>query len=478
MKTKWISSLGLVALALTVAFGEAQAQQEPVAVAEQPNVVVIILDTQRPDRLGLDAQGPQNSPWMRSIAERGARFDRARSTSSWTVPSMASLFSGQYPNRHAVVEGALPSRKHAAEKGIELLPLPVLDKPTKTLPQRFAAAGYTTVGVNTNTLMMRRQGFERGFEVFRKFTAAEFEDYSGEREPDPNAVSAWALETREKAPVDAEQVVDWVKTQEQVLHGDKPFFLWVHLTDPHQPYHRRSPYFQESSDPHEEMVNAYDSEVRYTDRWLQTMVEDMSLAENTYIVVVSDHGDAFGEHGHYGHGTAGYLYREVNDVVMLIAGPGIQPGLAPDINVSLVDVYPTLVGLTGIGQPKHAVDGVDLSPLLRGDPGSKALMAKLRERPIFAIRTALKNKRFGSWMVLRKNWKLMETDASKELYDLGRDPGEQRNLHGQAPDGVQSGLEALLQAHRDGAVIRVAETLAIDVDPDTLEALRAMGYIE
>lgn len=482
MKTRWMAIGGVAgALALTLAWavsgGAAQAQQEP-AVADPPNVVVIILDTQRPDRLGLDSEDPQNSPWMRSLAERGARFDRARSTSSWTVPSMASLFSGQYPNRHAVVEGALPKRKRAGEAGQELLPLPVLDKPTKTLPQRFAAAGYTTVGVNTNTLMMRRQGFERGFEVFRKFTPAEFEDYTGGRQADPKAVTDWAMESRDKSPVEAERVVNWVKTQEGVLHGDKPFFLWVHLTDPHQPYHRRAPYFQDSADPQQEMESAYDSEVHYTDDWLKTMVEDLSLAENTYIVVVSDHGDGFGEHGNYGHGTDGYLYREVNDVVFLIAGPGIQPGLSPDVNVSLVDLYPTLVGLTGIAKPKHTLDGVDLSPILRGDKGGKALLARLKDRPVYAIRTALKNNRFGSWMVLKRNWKLMETNQGAHLFHLGQDPGEQNNRLGKAPDGVQDELQALLQAHRDAAVIRVPETQAIDMDDETLEALRAMGYIE
>lgn len=469
---RWLG-VGLVALAGALVLAqEAWAEQ-----AEQaPNVLVIILDTQRPDHVGLDDEDPQNAPWLRALAERGARFDQAKSTSSWTIPSMASVATGQYPNRHAVVDGAVPKRKEAAEQGIELTPLPSIDKSTKTLAQRFRAAGYATIGVNTNTLMMRHQGFERGFELFRKFTPTEYEAYEGDRTPNPKALRNWAMEDRGKAPADASRVVAWVKEQAGLVHGDKPFFLWVHLTDPHQPYHRRAPYFQESQDPLQEMQNAYDSELHYTDAWLRTLVEDMSLEENTYIVVLSDHGDAFGEHGVYGHGSETHLYREVNDVVLLIAGPGIAPGQSPQIPVSLVDVHPTLLGLAGL--PKSAqVDGVDLSPLLLAEPGAKALLTRLRERPIFAIRSDLKGPFSGTWMVLKKNWKLMVRRESAELYDLSQDPSEQNSLHGKAPE-IQSELEGLLQGHREQARIQAPQTESIEVDPETVEALRAMGYIE
>ncbi|MFT5584575.1 MAG: arylsulfatase A-like enzyme [Cognaticolwellia sp.] len=471
----WLSVGALILGGGGAAVQEASAEQ---AVLGSPNVVVIILDTQRPDHLGLDDSAPQNSPWLKSLAERGVRFDQAKSTSSWTIPSMASVATGQYPNRHAVVDGAVPRRNAVAEQGLQLTPLPSIDLQTKTLAQRFRNAGYATIGVNTNTLMMRHQGFERGFENFRKFTPAEYEPDSEKRTPNPKALSSWAMEDRGQAPADASRVVGWVKEQEALLHGDKPFFLWVHLTDSHQPYHRRAPYFEESSDPLQEMSNAYDSELHYADKWLSTLVQDMALEENTYIVVLSDHGDAFGEHGVYGHGSDSQLYREVNDAVLLIAGPGIVAGQSPKFPVSLVDVYPTLLGLVGIGDNAQVLDGVDLSPVLRGEPGAKALRSRLRERPIFAIRSSLKGPRSGTWMVLKKNWKLMERRDGAELFNLRADPSEKSSLHGQAPAGVQSELEALLEEHRANARIQVPQTESIQVDPNTVEALRAMGYIE
>ena len=457
-------------------------QQPESAEPESPDVVVYVLDTLRPDRLGLGDSELQTSPWMRSVAERGVHFNAAYSTSSWTPPAIASMMTGQHPATHTVVAGLVPGREQG-QRAVLDGGAPPIPKDTRTLQAHFRRNGYQTWGTSTNSLVGHKQGFQRGFDHFRMFTPADYDVYTGSRTPDPDAPTDWTMEHRGRSPATAEQVhehlMDWKPQWEAV---DKPLFLWVHLTDPHQPYHRRAPWFVDSDDPLQEMRNAYDSEVRYTDHWLQRMTQDLGFDEDTLIVIVSDHGDAFQEHGHFGHTGDTSLWREVNDAVFVMAGPGIQSGRSPNLPVSLVDMAPTLNSLAGLPRQPQQHEGVDLAPLLGESKDERvALRAQLKERAVYASRGAQIRRNDGDWMVVKKGWKYMEQKGEETplLYDLKADPEEQRNLYGSGA-AQQAELARLLKQHREGAVLRATDknTEKVELDEATLEALRAMGYVD
>ncbi|HJN75510.1 MAG TPA: sulfatase [Myxococcota bacterium] len=423
-----------------------------------PDVIVFVLDTMRADHLDLSGDG---TPTMRALAERGVVYENAHSVSSWTPPSIMSLMTGQYADRHGVLEGPIPKRAESAESGRELLPLPVLDKSTLTLAQHFRRNGYQTAGVTTNHLMLSRQGYARGFELYDKLGVDDMEVHPGPKTANPDAPQEWCLEARGQAPADAEKVHAKLLEFSDALETDpRPDFVWVHLMDAHQPYHRRAPGFVDEADPVDEMKSAYASEIAWMDHWVERIVADLEM-EDAIIVVISDHGDAFGEHEKWGHGLNTRTWQEVNDVVFLVAGPGVPQGRVVRDNVSQVDLAPTLASLAGVRKLPQAVDGLDLT-----EP--------LPERAVIGYRGGLKTIETGTWMVVQDDWKLMQWRGGEALY---RGDDEQTSLVEEDGTPLQTLREAL-DDYRATVVLRSPAETEIEVDEATLEGLRALGYLE
>lgn len=401
-----------------------------------PDVVVVLVDTLRPDHLGFHGYERAMAPFLAELAAESAVFLNARSSSSWTAPATASLLTGLYPLRHGVVVGVRAQRReHGADDDAhdDSLPFRRLPADVTTLAERFAAAGHRTFAVTTNINVGPDLGLLRGFDQAEHLRGAT-----------------------------APEVAERLRALEPALRAESsPYFLYLHFMDPHNPYHGREPWYEPAEEKTADLVSAYDSEIAYFDAAFREIHERMGWHENTVLVMLSDHGEEFYEHGRLGHKFS--LHGELNDILLLMRGPGIAPARI-DATVSIVDVQPTLAELTGIDAAPG--DGRSLVPLLRGDA------AAFEDRVVFAHRTG------GSehlWAAIEGPWKWIEGAESAALYDRRTDPGEHRDVSAQHPE-VRDRLAARLAEHRRPG-IRPVEATRLELDDDTRAALEALGYV-
>jgi len=402
----------------------------------RPDVVVVLIDTLRPDHLELHGYERATAPFLAELARGSAVCRNARSSSSWTAPATASLLTGLYPLRHGVTLGVRAQREQGHGDADASLPFQRLPEDVPTLAERFGAAGYRTFAVTTNVNAGPTLGLLRGFDAARPIRGADAEAVAG-------AVEDWEARLR-GAP--------------------SPYLLYLHFMDPHGPYHGHEPWYEHARDERTDIVNAYDSEIRYFDRAFRAIHERMGWDENTLLVLLSDHGEEFWEHGRLGHGFG--LYRELNDILFMIGGPGVAPATI-ETPVSIVDALPTLAALAGL--PPAPGDGRSLAPLL-ADPAR--VPEALDGRVLFAHRTG------GTkhlWAALDGPWKLVEGPDGTALYDRRNDPEEDVDVSDRHPD-VRDRLAARLAEHRAPGIRDVART-RVDLDADTRAALEALGYV-
>ncbi len=419
-------ALGLLALLL------AAAEVACAPRASRPSVLVVTLDTVRADRIGCYGYGPARTPHLDALAAAGVRFTRAYTPAPLTLPAHASLLTGRYPPRHGVLHN-----------GLYRLPDNV-----PTLAERFRRAGYRTAAFVASTVLNRTYGLARGFERYEDVPtrppSLERLDFApGER--DARAVTALAL--------------DWLQAQGQV-----PVFLWVHYYDPHAPYLSHGP------DPGDRALR-YDREIAYVDEALGLLLQGLERQGAQWIVVVAaDHGEALGEHGELTHGY--FVYEEVMRVPLLVRGPSVPAGRLVDAPASLVDVGPTLLELAGLGELPEA-DGESLVPLWQ----EPAAPEPATERAVYMeARMAYLEYGWSPLFALRRgSWKFIEAPRP-ELYDLGTDPREARNLYPEPPasalQGMLAGLRAALQQRGAG------ESARREVSPEELARLRSLGYLQ
>jgi arylsulfatase A-like enzyme len=396
----------------------------------RPNIVVILIDTLRSDHLPVYGYPRNTAPFLSELAEHGAVFDHAYSTSGWTSPATASLFTSLYPFQHGVV--------HAQEDRLDRLPTAV-----KTLAEVLQAAGYATYGVSGNVLVSEETGFSRGF---RRFAHA--------------------------AGGPAELLNKTLKKWRDEILGSRPYFVYVHYMDPHEPYMAAGPWFDEfMADGLKTLANptwvaAYDSEIRLVDSKIEGLFRSFGWGEDTLVVVTADHGEEFRDHGRGGH--AHTLYGELLDVPLLVYWPGrVAPGRlgAP---VSLIDVLPTLREVAGL--PMDPEDqGSSLLPLLRSRSRAP------RPRSLYAYLIPLQQDK--AWRAaIRDGWKLIFTESGKRmLFDLSHDPHEKDNLIGRDP-GVAETLGKDYRSFEARADKYSAEQ-GLKPSAETLHQLELLGYV-
>jgi len=510
----------------------AAAQAEPGAGAPRrddaaSNVLLIVIDTLRADRLSCYGYGRATTPAIDRLAARGRRFARAYATAPWTLPSTASLLTGLQPDVHGAT-GFLASVSPEA----------------RLLAEELADRGFETAAFIGNYFVQPLFGFERGFS-----------SYNGDCMVDRAGINSDRI---------SDKAIEWLSRPRE-----RPFLLYLHYFDPHYNYweHEGFAFGGEDTDrvfsgedifelrDHVKEFDAadrarldalYDSEVAFTDHHVGRVLDHLERtgrAADTLVVVTSDHGEALGEHGWIGHTIQ--LYEESVRIPLVIAGPGVTPGVSDAEPVQLDDVLAPLLALaaggaeaeftgpaarldpglqpdeallavqiTGSDEPGEArparitrrgawrlvVDrdesGADSYRLFKIDepkgrrrkqpgdfPAEMKLLLEARQSEFEERRKGLAN---GHNVLTRRRalvkggWKLIvdEVDGRVELYDLASDPQERSDLAAAEPAlaaALKRRLEALVGALQAAALARGAEVSSRDAD-EARRRLNAIGY--
>lgn len=439
----------VLALLLVVASALACARE-----AQPPNLILISIDTLRADRLGCYGYARPTSPFLDREARRGVLFSDVTASSSWTYPSHASMFTGLYPSRNGATELKQRLRPDAL-----------------SLAEILAARGYRAAGVVSSTLFLG-YGLERGFEKLQ------YVDPGG---PEPSKVSATAIE--------------WLTHVERT----RPFFYLVHYLDPHSDYsslpeYEREfvrPYDGKASGKSEQLFQAlsgflkfeaddarhlsdlYDAGVRQQDAELQklfTFLDGSGLRANTWIVLTSDHGEEFLEHGGVMHGLT--QYEESVRVPLIVWGPSIASGARVETPVSLVDLLPTALDVLGVPTPA-GLDGVSLRPSWEsGVTPLRALFIEADMDPPGPTATTMVPgddlaARWGKFKLL-----LDPAHGVARLYDIENDPAEAHDVSSEYHELVAD-LRAELEHFR---TLRATRGQAEALSETDLKRLQDLGY--
>ena len=417
----------------------------PEAPATRPNVVVITVDTLRADHLGCYGFEGARTPHIDKLATDGVRAEHAVASAPTTLPSHTSIFTGLQPPAHGVRDNAS-----------FLVPDEAL-----TLAERLKGEGYRTQAFVSAMVLHRMYNLHQGFDGYEdQLWRQERDEVFLNRERSGARTMDLVLEWLDKAAASA---------------NDAPFFLWVHLFDPHAPYA-----------PLEADANAapspYDGEIASVDRQIGRLVESLqkkNVLDDTILVFTSDHGESLGEHGEATHAV--FIYESTVHVPLIVRYPRkLAAGKIYQGPVRLVDVMPTILGLLGL-EPSPT-QGTDLSAPLAGTvppPASAQYSESLHPEleygmaPLFGIRV-------DQWTYIRA--------PRPELYDRAKDPGETRNLLDPAvaesdPAGASSaGVQAMKLDHELAKALAELERQALTpkakpVDEDTVAMLRALGYV-
>lgn len=415
------------------------------APAVRPNVIVISIDTLRADRLGCYGHERETSPRIDRLAANGVLFENAFSPTAWTLPGHASLFSGLRPRRHGAVRAQTAIRQD--------VPL---------LAEILKEHGYATAAVVNAPFLQAKFGFDRGFDTFTYTPKLEVARHQ-------QAV----LETLRSV-------------------GGGPFFHFFHYMSVHDPYTPEEPYNRfvgnyeqpihingegllklwRAMDRGETQLNSH--EVSFLDDLysggvssvdarigeILDLLETERLDDDTIVILTSDHGEEFMEHGSILHTKT--LYDELLRVPLIVSGPGVPDGLRVRSMASLIDVMPTVLRLLQIPVP-GGLDGVDLAPYWSDDSNPRRLLD---------IETSWVDGTRASWGVRTSEHKLIVNQETgyREFYDLTADPGEKRNLY---PHSAAEPLERWLNRPLDAAVGG-----EVQLTPADLEQLKALGYIQ
>jgi arylsulfatase A-like enzyme len=406
-----------------------------------PDVILVVADTLRADYLELYGHPRPNAPFLARLGAQSAVFTHAFSTSSWTAPATASLFTGLYPTQHGVRTGFFAVRRKARREGVALHQLP----PFPTLPELLRERGYSTFGVAANVNVGPEIGFSRGFDRFERLHDAPIDDL-------------------------VEQLGVW----EEEIHARRPTFLYVHPNDVHAPYEPRAPWFRPEDDPRERERAAYESEIRVVDQGIERLLARFDPEGRALVLVLSDHGEEFWDHGRVGHPAS--LHHELHRVVWIVHGPalGVRPARL-DLNVSLIDVLPTVLELVG-GEPPPELAGRSLAPLLLDRRGAESTRVALADRTLFAHRFDPVRGR-ELWAAVHGREKLIEADGERRLYDLRSDTEERHDLAAERPDSLDRLARALEAFRAEGRGAAPAPVVHLPLDREREAQLRALGYL-
>ncbi len=400
--------------------------------AHLPNLLLVTIDTLRPDHLRCYGYEQIQTPNIDSLATDGIRFAQAYTPIPITLPSHAVMLTGTYP---------MMSGMHDFSGNI-------LSASQPTLATVLRARGYDTGAVIAAAVLDRRFGLNQGFDFY-------YDHFDFSRLAETN------LDLMERSANHvADEALAWLAKPR-----NKPFFLWVHLYDPHHPYKPPAPFNEKYK------ANLYDGEIAFADSQLGRLLEYLkqhALYNRTLVVLAGDHGEGLGEHGERTHGF--FIYNSTLHVPLIIKpvlGTKI-PGKIISAQVSLVDLMPTVFGSLNVPVPPK-IQGEDLTgALLHG--------GELRGSSLYS-ETFLPRIHFN-WSELRglqlRNYHFI-SGPKPELYDTSKDPHELQNLYAEkqaVSAELQGQLTSVIQKNSPEHEMAQKSTL----DPELAQRLQALGY--
>ena len=448
------------------------------------NVILISVDTLRPDHLHCYGYSRNTSPNIDRLANRGTLFKRTVSTTTWTLPAHMALFTSLYDSVHGVKTGNTR-----------------LDLERTTLSEVFKEHGYATAAFVSGPYLNRHFGFNQGFDQYQDLTDAQI---PAELMFQEDALSGETLkdfiEGKQKAnraahrsitsPIVTEAVLKWFETMEQ------PFFLFVHYFDVHYDFippgkyatlfdpeydgeisgenFIRNPMVQPGM-PQEDLnhiLALYDGEIAFTDYHIGLLLDDIEergLSNNTLIVLTSDHGEEFFEHGVKGHQLN--LYEQTLRIPLLFSLPGrVQQGREIANLVRIIDVGPTILELADLSVPPEMM-GRSLTPFLFGRMRGPA-------PPAFC---ELKTARKDLYGLRGEGWKVLYNKKNRrwEFYRFGAKHGEARSSRLPVPDRFREKLLDDLRTYKQmgNTLPRKDHQRSADLPPGLRRKLKDLGYI-
>ncbi len=404
--------------------------------AERPNVVLITLDTTRADHVGCYGDAEARTPALDALAQNGVLFSQAASATPLTLSSHCTIMTGLYPTYH----------------GVRLNGTTALGQGQTTLAEVFSKEGYQTAAFIAAFVLDGRWGLNQGFGAYDdQFDMRKFKhlDLAGVQRPGNEVMDA---------------ALQWLGG-----HKDAPFFAWIHLYDPHTPYEPPEPFRSQFAGRGPRGL--YDGEIAFADQQVGRCVSwlrDAGLDRKTILVVVGDHGEALGSHGEGTHGF--FVYDYAVRVPFIVSTPfDVLRGVRVDTQVSLVDVFPTVLALAGI-ESKARVHGRSLARLMLGegpaeeiDAYSECLTASLQYGwgPLRSLRSA--------------RYKYIQA-PKPELYDLAADPDEATNVFAKHP-AMAAAMNRELERIAEETGRDAPAPEAANLDRETVQRLAALGYI-
>jgi arylsulfatase A-like enzyme len=464
-------------------------------------VIVIQADTLRPDHLGFYGHKRDTAPYLNRFASEGTVFQHAYAQAGWTKVSTPSIMTSLYPSTHGVAK--IADRLPAA---------------ATTMAEVYRGAGYATFGVSSVMFTGQFTNLHQGFEELHELTSV------------ADSGGPYSSKTSREY---VDRTADWIDR-----HKDEPFFIYLHVFDPHSPYEPRRPYDTIWADPskreehlrqrealrktivspfhrgrgmatRDEMIKAgvepaayiaydkdwYDSSIRGMDVEIARLMERLRVAgldDKTAVVFLSDHGEEFHEHGRMWHGQS--AYGEMVRVPLVVRWPGHVAARRVDHPVQLIDVMPTLLDLSRLTHPE-GLQGQSLLPLL-AQPGAggagtvSAADAGWRRRPAIIEKRPEGAPEFPaaleSTAIVDGQWKLIHNTVRPpdrpefELFDAVRDPLDQANVADKHPDVVKRLAKTLegFKAMAAAARLKPDSETTGNMTPEQLQRLRSLGYIK
>jgi arylsulfatase A-like enzyme len=489
VSSKWKDSLGnrarvkvtlkrilpLLFLLIFVSCGNLAEQEK------RPNIVLISIDSLRADHLGCYGYSRNTSPVIDQLARTGILFPNTFSTSSWTLPAHVSMLTSLDMPTHGVIKDDLKMGDNV-----------------KTLAQVLKNNGYATAGFISSVFVHGIYGFDRGFDTYEDLSS---EPWIVKRNPDsPNVTEAiFSSVDDTTSPRLTRRVAQWLRENKKKA----PVFLFVHYFDVHfdyappQPYRdmfdpdytgtvsARNFFYNEDINPNmsrndlDHVIALYDGEIRFVDEHigkLLDLLKENCLDQNTILIITSDHGDEFFEHGHKGHQYT--LYDEVLRIPLIIHWPGHLPeGKTATGMAGIIDIMPTVLDLAGINPPDTMM-GTSLRTRIFGDDSghSRSLLGELHcwdsDSHLFSLRT--------------ETAKIIYDSAHDKtaVYDLEKDPGEHRDVADDAGSRtprkeLEQQLHAALEhAEQEKKKWRIQELPLGKRTKAQEEKLKSLGYLK